>query len=73
MFETKVVFYSSEGDMQSGIAKMQHQGWEVVSTEVVQQGYGCLKTGALGCLFLPLALLGRKPARWKVQYRRAKS
>lgn len=68
---TKVVFYDSEKAMQRGMAKMQRQGWEVLNTEATDEGYGCFKTGCLGLLFLPLALLGKKPKRYKVQYRRA--
>jgi len=70
--ETKIVFYNSEKAMQKGIAKEQKRGWEVVSSEAVEQGYGCVKTGCMGCLFLPLALLGKKPVRYKVQFRRPK-
>jgi len=71
-YESKIEFYGSERSMKRGIAKEQKRGWEVVSTEAVEQGYGCLKTGCMGCLFLPLALLGKKPSRYKVQYRRYK-
>ena len=70
MIETKVVFYDSEGAMKNGIGGMQKKGWQVASTEVVEQGYGCLKTALLGCLFFPLALLGKKPVRYKVTYTR---
>jgi len=69
-YETKVEFYKNKKAMQRGIKKMQGKGWEVVSTEVVPQGYSGCKTCLFGCLFLPLALLGRKPEQYKVQYRR---
>ena len=69
---TKIVFYNGEKAMQRGIRKMQRKGWEVVGTEVIEQGFGCLKTGCLGVIFLPLALLGKKPNRYKVTYRRVK-
>ena len=69
-YETKIVFYSSEKEMLRGIKTMQRRGWEVVHSEATNEGYGCGKTAALGCLFLPLALLGKKPNRYKVQYRR---
>lgn len=68
--QTKVVFYRSEKAMQGGIHRMQGQGWQVVNTEVVDQGYAPGKTCCLGCLFLPLALLGKKPKLYKVQYNR---
>jgi hypothetical protein len=70
-YETKVLFYDSENAMQRGIAKMQRRGWQVVSTEAMERDYGCAKTIFLGCLFLPLALLGKKPQRYKVEFRRA--
>jgi len=51
---------------------MEKKGWEVVSTESVDRGYAGCKTCFLGILFLPLALLGKKPKMWKVQYKRTK-
>lgn len=35
-------------------------GWKVKSKETSQQGYDAGKTCCLGCIFLPLALLGKK-------------
>ena len=67
--KTKVVFYHSERAMQKGITKEQLKGWEFVSSEQVEQGWGCFKTCALGCLFLPLALLGKKQKHFKVIYK----
>ena len=55
--------------MQKGIRQMQRGGWEVAHTEVVQGRHGC-KSVVYGCLFLPLALLGRKRDQYKVEYRR---
>lgn len=72
MTETKIVFYPNEKRMQKGIRGMEKKGWEVVSTESVDRGYAGCKTCFLGILFLPLALLGKKPKMWKVQYRRTK-
>ena len=71
-YETKIEFYTSRKRMQKGVAKMQKRGWEVVNTEVDPQGFSGCKTCLFGCLFLPLALLGRKPNHYKVTYRRAK-
>ena len=70
MSETKVVFYNSVKAMQEGINAMQNQGWEVVNTEAVDRGYSMGKTCCLGLLFLPLALLGKNPQMYKVQFRR---
>lgn len=69
-YETRVLFYDSENKMQRGIKAMQRRGWEVVSTEQTDEGYSASKTCCLGLLFLPLALLGKKPKRYKVEYRR---
>ena len=69
-YETKVVIYDNEKAMQRGIAKMQKQSWEVVSTEALERERGCVKTCLFALIFLPLALLGKKPQKYKVQYRR---
>jgi hypothetical protein len=69
-YETQIVIYKNEKKMRKGIKNYQNAGWEVVSTEAVDQGYGGCKTCLFGCLFLPLALLGKKPVKHKVQYRR---
>lgn len=46
--------------MERMIQEMGSQGWRVHSKETSQQGYDAGKTCCLGCLFLPLALLGKK-------------
>ena len=67
---TRVVIYRNEKQMQKGIDSWQKGGWEVASTEVVEQGWGCSKTCCLGSLFLPLALLGKKGNHFKVVFRK---
>lgn len=47
-------------EMAEDIARLGAEGWEIQSKEVVQQGFSFGKTCCLGCIFLPLALLGRK-------------
>lgn len=42
------------------IDRLAEDGWEVKSKEVTSQGWSAGKTCLLGCLFLPLALLGKK-------------
>lgn len=37
------------------------EGWKIKHSNSYQQGYSCGKTCCLGFIFLPLALLGRKP------------
>ena len=68
-YQTRIEFYKNEKAMHSGIRQWEAAGWEVVGTEAIDEGYGCAKTVFLGCLFLPLALLGKKPQRYKVEYR----
>jgi len=36
-------------------------GWTIKSQTTLSQGWAGGKTACLGCLFLPLALLGKKP------------
>ena len=38
-----------------------NDGWEMKSREITQQGWSLGKTATLGVVFLPLALLGKKP------------
>ena len=70
--ETKIVFYKSPRALQNGIRKMERAGWSVLSTETVDQGHGCLATGCLGAIFLPLALAGKKANKHKVTYQKYK-
>ncbi len=42
------------------IEHLSKQGWELKNKETVSKGYSAGKTLALGVIFLPLALLGRK-------------
>lgn len=67
---TKVIFYNNDHSMKKGIVQWQNAGWEVVDTEFIDQGYGCFKTSCLALIFLPLALLGRKPKKIKVVYKK---
>ena len=49
--------------LERGLKAMAKKGWQVVSITPQEQSYGCLKTGCLGLIFFPLALLGKKPGR----------
>ena len=71
-YETKVVIYNNDKERQRGMRKMQKQGWEVVEVKDLEQGWGASKTCCLGFIFLPLALLGKKPHKFQVVYRRVK-
>ena len=46
--------------MAEDIDKLANDGWELKSKEVSDQGWSGGKTVALGVVFLPLALLGKK-------------
>ena len=65
---TKVEIYKNEKAMKKGIEREQAKGWQVSKTEAVDQGYGCFKTGCLAIIFLPLALLGKKPVSYMVTF-----
>lgn len=47
-------------EMAGDIERFGNEGWEIQSKEVVSQGFSFGKTCCLGCIFLSLALLGRK-------------
>lgn len=68
MSETRVVFYKSKRKMRKKIKVWEACGWTVKSVDVVPGRYGCWKTGCLAVIFLPLALLGKKPDQYKVVY-----
>ena len=68
--ETRVFVYKSDVQMKQHMVAMQRAGWTVAATQAIDPGWGCLKTAILGCLFLPLALLGKKPRQWQVTYQR---
>ncbi len=70
MIETKIETYNNRSEMQRGIDNMQKSGWTVTNVQLVPQGYGCIKTCCLGLIFLPLALLGRKPEKYQVTFQK---
>lgn len=47
-------------EMGEQIDQLANTGWEMKSKEVTQQGWDFGKTACLGCIFFPLALLGKK-------------
>lgn len=52
--------YEGRKEMGEAIDRLSNQGWELESKETTQQGWAFGKTCCLGCLFWPLALLGKK-------------
>jgi hypothetical protein len=51
---------SGRQKMSEVIDQLANEGWELKSKETSQQNYGFVNTCCLGCIFLPLALLGKK-------------
>jgi hypothetical protein len=68
MIKTKVETYHSESEMRREIAKHERNGFTVASVTRNGQGYSLVKTAALGLVFLPLALLGKKKDVFQVIY-----
>lgn len=65
MMEYKTLTFSDTEEGRKGMAteidKMANEGWRIKSKEVSAQGWAFFDTCCLGCMFLPLALLGKKP------------
>ncbi|MBI4084401.1 MAG: hypothetical protein HY431_00700 [Candidatus Levybacteria bacterium] len=64
MAERKTLIFQDDfkgrKEMGEAIDRLSNQGWELESKETTQQGWAFGKTCCFGCLFLPLALLGKK-------------
>ncbi len=71
-YEVKTIKYNNERAMTQGKKNMISKGWEVVETVTINGRYGCFNTACLGCLFLPLALLGKSSDSYQVTYRKVK-
>lgn len=66
--KTVIVIYDSQKQMEIGIKQMEAKGWNVESMTVIPAHYKFVKTCALGCLFLPLALLGKGGDSYSVKF-----
>jgi hypothetical protein len=55
--------YKTRKQAEAAIAAGQKTGWTVADFQVhdMRKGWSFWKTCCLGCVFLPLALLGQKP------------
>lgn len=60
MQKTKIEYYPNQRAANNGISRHERFGYRVVSVQTIDQGWSLLKTGCLGLIFLPLALLGKK-------------
>lgn len=63
---------AGHSEMAADIESFSNEGWEIKSKEVVQQGFSFGKTCCLGCIFLPLALLGKKDNSIQIIFEREK-
>ena len=70
MKQTKIKVYNSQTAANRGIARNERRGFRVVSVQSVDRGWSLLKTGCLGMIFLPLALLGKKKPVIQVTYQK---
>jgi hypothetical protein len=74
--EYKTFIYKDNGsghrEMAKDIERLSNEGWEIKSKEVLQQGFSFGKTCCLGCIFLPLALLGKKDNTIQIIFEREK-
>ena len=53
--------FNGRQEMTEAIDRLAKEGWELKSKTVSSQGWSFFKTLLYGFIFLPLALLGRKP------------
>ena len=51
---------SGRNKMEQTIEDLASEGWVLKSKEISSQGWSCGSTCCWGCLFFPLALLGKK-------------
>jgi hypothetical protein len=54
------IIRTTRGANDPQIKALLNEGWRITATHSQSQGYDAGKTCCLGCLFLPLALLGKK-------------
>jgi hypothetical protein len=72
MQNTKIEYYYSQAAANRGIARHERRGYRVVTVQSVDRGWSLIKTGCLGLIFLPLALLGKKKPVIQVTYQRSR-
>jgi hypothetical protein len=70
MQNTKIEYYYSQAAANRGMARNEKSGYRVVAVQSVDRGWSLIKTGCLGLIFLPLALLGKKKPVIQVTYQR---
>lgn len=70
MKKTKIKMYNSQSAANRAIARNERRGYRVISVQSVDRGWSLIKTGCLGLIFLPLALLGKKKPVIQVTYQK---
>ncbi len=70
MQHTKIKYYYSQAAANRAIARFERKGYRVLAVQSIDRGWSLIKTGCLGLIFLPLALLGKKKPVIQVTYQR---
>ena len=68
--KTIIKYYTSQTAANRAISRMEVRGFRVISVQTVDRGWSLLKTGCLGLIFLPLALLGKRKPIIQVTFQR---
>jgi hypothetical protein len=70
MMKTIIKYYTSQSAANRAISRMEARGFRVISVQTVDRGWSLIKTGCLGLIFLPLALLGKRKPIIQVTFQR---
>lgn len=68
--KTIIKYYTSQSVANRAISRMEARGFRVISVQTVDRGWSLIKTGCLGLIFLPLALLGKRKPIIQVTFQR---
>ncbi|MGI6259299.1 MAG: hypothetical protein ACOYKC_05530 [Anaerolineaceae bacterium] len=68
--KTIIKYYTSQSAANRAISRMEARGFRVISVQTVDRGWSLIKTGCLGLIFLPLALLGKRKPIIQVTFQR---
>ncbi len=68
--KTIIKYYTSQSAANRAISRMEARGFRVISVQTVDRGWSMIKTGCLGLIFLPLALLGKRKPIIQVTFQR---
>jgi hypothetical protein len=70
MMKTIIKYYTSQSAANRAISRMEARGFRVISVQTVDRGWSLIKTGCLGLIFLPLALLGKRKPIIQITFQR---